>query len=124
VKPLTFTAPVIAGAGRGKALGTPTMNVDLSAVPPELEEGIYACFAQIEGKREPAAMHYGPRPVFKDSTSCEIHLIDRIVVQAPSHVKVEVIARLREVRDFAAPEALVQQMAKDIESARAILRNA
>jgi riboflavin kinase / FMN adenylyltransferase len=97
------------------------MNLDLSAVPTELEEGIYACKALVDGMWEVAAMHYGPRPVFKDSTSCEVHLIDRLVVMAPEMLEVEVVAYLRDVRDFASVEELQAQIAQDIEQTRAIL---
>jgi riboflavin kinase / FMN adenylyltransferase len=120
----TFTARVVLGAGRGKGLGTPTMNLDLAAVPQDLQEGIYACYATVEGKRELAAMHYGPRPVFKDTTSCEVHLLDRIVVHAPETLTVQVIAYLREVRDFPSTDALMAQIHRDIQDARAILKNA
>ena len=119
--PLSFQAAVIAGSGRGKKLGSPTMNLDLFAVPPHLKEGIYACRALIDGSWESAAMHYGPRPVFKDSTSCEVHLIDRAIVMAPELLEVQVVAFLRDVRDFASVEELQAQIAQDIEQTRAIL---
>jgi riboflavin kinase/FMN adenylyltransferase len=121
---VSFTARIVSGSGRGKGLGTPTMNLDLSHVPARLREGVYACFATVDGKREQAALHYGPRPVFKDSLSCEVHLLDRIVVLAPEMLSVEVMHYLREVRDFPSPEALVAQIQKDIQETRGILKDA
>lgn len=119
--PLSFSARVVSGAGRGKDLGAPTINLDLSQVPSSLEEGIYACMAVIDGKSLQAAMHYGPRPVFKDSLSCEVHLLDVTLEHAPETLEVEVVAYLREVRDFPTPEDLMTQIADDILKTRAIL---
>jgi riboflavin kinase/FMN adenylyltransferase len=119
--PLSFTAPLIKGSGRGKSLGVATMNLDLKDVPKDLSEGIYACFALSDGKRYKAAMHYGPRPVFKDTPSCEVHLIDEMIKTAPKDVTVIVIERLRDIADFPSKEALMAQIADDIARARGIL---
>ena len=68
-----------------------------------------------------AAVHYGPRPVFQDTTSFEVHVVDGIPSRFPKYVEVEVIARLRGVRDFATVEGLMEQIALDIKEARSIL---
>lgn len=120
---ITFSAHVVSGAGRGKGLGTPTLNVDLSQVPSSLEEGVYACFAVINGKRHFGAMHYGPRPVFNASLSCEVHLMDTVIEHPPTSMDIEVVERLREVRDFPTPDDLKIQIADDIVKTRAILGN-
>lgn len=59
--------------------------------------------------------------MFGDTKSCEVHLIDVTPSDHPTEVEVEVVARLRDVREFATSEALMEQMTKDIENARAIL---
>lgn len=104
-------------------MGTPTLNLDLTSVPPSLKEGIYACLVQFEGHTAyyQAAVHYGPRPVFNDTAAFEIHVLDREIADAPSVVHLEMIAYLREVRDFATKELLIEQIHADVEQARAIL---
>ena len=119
--PLSFTAGVVSGRGRGRKIGAPTMNLALADVDPSLQEGVYACFTVIDGTRYEAAMHFGPRPAFQDSATCEIHLLDGVPADVPPYLLVEVIARLREVRDFPSTEALMGQIARDIAEARAIL---
>lgn len=119
--PLSFTAHTESGRGRGKDLGVPTLNLVLADVHPDLEDGIYACFAMINGRRMRAAMHLGPRPVFKDSKTCEIHLLDASLPSPPPAVTIDVVGRLREVHDFPSTEALQRQMQKDINDARAML---
>jgi len=74
-----------------------------------------------DGPLENAVLHYGPRPVFKDTPACEVHLLDRLVEKAPVLVTVHIVKYLREVRDFASVEALQAQIAADITEARAIV---
>ena len=115
------------GSGRGHKLQVPTLNLPPEEVPSELAEGIYACRVLLhfgdktEGPYD-SAMHYGPRPVFKDSKSCEVHLIDRALASAPDKVTVEVVGRIRGVEDFASAELLKEAMQQDIARARSILK--
>lgn len=116
---MEFTASTITGAGRGKGLGTPTINLNLDQVPDELHEGIYACIANDQH----AVMHYGPRPVFNDTLSCEIHLLDTIPSVDLEEVSVSVLERIRDVRNFPDAEALKEEITKDIRRAREIIEN-
>lgn len=114
--PIRFSASVISGAGRGKQMGIPTLNLALTDVPPALEQGIFACRALLPGETETcmAAMHFGPRPVFKDDIACEVHLLDRELVGTPPVVEIVVIAWLRPVQDFPSSDGLRLQIAEDI----------
>lgn len=119
--PLSFVARPVTGRGRGRVIGAPTINLDLADVPSQLREGIYACMVTLDGEAMQAAMHYGPRPVFKDTVACEVHLLNRTVDAVPGTITVAVAAYLREVRDFPSTEALMTQIADDVSRARAIL---
>ena len=102
-------------------MGTPTLNLNLDDVPIDMQEGIYACFVIVDNKKLNAAMHYGPRPVHKDSRSCEVHALDTLIQNTPETVTVEVIEYLRPVADFPSEDALKLQIADDIKRARGIL---
>lgn len=115
---LSFKARVIKGAGKGALLGFPTINLDLSDVPGELEYGVYAAYITIDGERHPAAMQYGSRPVLNMPKSCELHVIDKILGEQKGIVKVEVVRRLRDVRGFDSVKKLKEQIGKDVESVR------
>lgn len=127
----TFTARVVSGAGRGKGLGVPTLNLHLDDVPLELREGIYAGWIELramsgeqpkaQNPKLKAAIHYGPRPVFKDSKTFEAHLIGAKLPSPPAAVTVTLTERIRDVRDFPSAEALTEEIARDIERCRAIL---
>lgn len=116
-----FTAGVVRGAGRGKALGTPTINLDPSALTEIGKQGIYAVWAIIDGDRIPAVMHAGDRPVFKDMPSVEIHLLGPVPKEIPAELTVEVIEYLRAIEDFASVQELQAHIQRDILQARATL---
>lgn len=116
-----FHGRVITGAGRGKTIGTPTLNIDLNDVPAMTEDGIYAGWAQLDGTWQMAAIHYGPRPVFHDSESFELYLLDTTVDTAPESLEIVLIERLRDVLNFPSKEDLMTQIADDVTQTRAIL---
>lgn len=122
--PFTFTADCVAGAGRGRTLGTPTINLSTTALP-DMDEGIYACTASVDGKREDAVMHYGPRPVYDDPVpTCEIHLLDLLLKEPPERLEVTVKGYIRKVQDFPSVDAMRYQIERDIDAARAMLADA
>ena len=116
-----FTAAVVRGAGRGKGLGTPTINLDPAALSSIGEEGIYAAWAIIDGDRVPAVMHAGDRPVFGDTPSVEVHLLGTVPAEIPSELTVEVVEYLRPIEDFPSVQELQAQIRRDILLARATL---
>ena len=124
-----FSAHIIPGSGLGRKQRVPTLNLALEEMPNDLEEGIYAChvsFRQIANRKSqivmfPAVMHYGPRPVHDLPLSCEIHLLDQTIAHAPESVTVEIIERIRDVRDFENTEQLRAAIQSDLARARAIL---
>lgn len=97
------------------------MNLSLPDIPADLTHGIYACFVSIDGQWVPAALHYGPRPVFRDTPSCEVHLLDRIIDHAPERLTIAVIEYVRSIEDFPSVTALQEQMERDCTEIRAIL---
>lgn len=118
---MSFSASVVSGSGRGKDLGTPTINLDPSSLEAIGREGIYAAWATLDGARMPAVMHAGPRPVFKDTPSVEVHLLCPPPQTIPDTLTVELVSYIREVRDFASIEELQREIGHDVASARATL---
>jgi riboflavin kinase/FMN adenylyltransferase len=109
------------GAGRGKGLGFPTLNLKL-APGQDVRHGIYAMRIDIEGKLYPAAGYVGARPTFGESEPVlEAYLLDFSGDLYGKAVEAEFIAFLRPDQSFATPEALAAQMQADCDEARAIL---
>jgi len=117
-------AKVVSGRGRGKAIGIPTINLELASVPKELLHGIYACRITIDKKVHMGALHYGPRPAFNDTESMEIHIIDEVITDVPATVDINIVAYIRSVENFKSTEDLVSAIQSDIDISRGILLHA
>jgi riboflavin kinase / FMN adenylyltransferase len=109
------------GAGRGKGLGFPTINLPL-APGQELGHGIYAVRVEHRGRRHPAAGYVGTRPTFGAGRPVlEAYLLGFAGELYGEEVEVEFIAQLRADAVFATPQALAAQMQSDCAEARAVL---
>jgi riboflavin kinase/FMN adenylyltransferase len=109
------------GAGRGKGLGFPTLNLALGRGQ-ELAHGIYAMRVEHRGRRYHAAGYVGASPTFgQGRPMLEAYLLDFTGELYGEEVEIELIARLRADRTFASAGELAAQMGKDCEHARAAL---
>ncbi len=113
--------PVISGSARGRTLGIPTLNIDTAHIPRDLPEGVYAGRVTIDHTQYAAVMHYGSRPVFRDTLSFEIHLLDTLLEVAPTECDVSLVAFLRPTQSFSSSEELLLAINRDIDVTRAIL---
>lgn len=118
---MRYTARVIPGRGEGRKIGFPTLNLE---VPDDFkaEYGIYAGWAWLgndNAQKMPAAIHYGPVPVFGvEKASLEAHIIDADISKAPMQVSLELIKKLREIGNIPDIEALKKQISQDVLAAR------
>jgi len=112
---------VEAGAGRGKGLGFPTLNLKL-APGQAVRHGIYAMRIDVDGHSHPAAGYVGSRPTFGEGDPMlETYLLDFAGDLYGKEVDAEFVAFLRPDQTFATPEALSMQMREDCDKTRAIL---
>jgi riboflavin kinase/FMN adenylyltransferase len=122
-RPYSVRGVVVRGEGRGRHLGFPTANLRVAQsdklIPPP---GIYAVRGGLRSGTHAGALHLGPRPTFRGSPpTVELHLLDFDEDLYGEEVRVDFVARLREVRPFDSAAALVEQMREDVEEARGIL---
>ena len=115
---------VVRGEARGRLLGYPTLNVALpeprKLLPPE---GVYAVRVQTPSGEFGGMLNLGGRPTFGDERqSLEAHLFDASGDWYGAPVRVDLVARLRPVQRFASADALVAQLRRDEDDARAALR--
>lgn len=111
------------GAGRGRTMGYPTLNLGgrpaRKLLPPE---GVYAVRVDTPAGPADGMMNLGTRPTFGDLVpSLEVHLFDVHPMLYGAAVRVEFVARLRDTMRFAGPDALREQLGRDETSARAAL---
>ena len=121
-RPFSLDGVVVAGNGRGKTLGFPTANlqVDPGRILPA--DGIYAAWAVADGVRYPSATSIGVRPTFgAGARSVEAYLMDYQGDLYGKRLELQLVSRLRDELAFPSAEALVEQMHRDVASARAAL---
>lgn len=122
-RPYTLRGRVVRGKEQGRALGFPTANLEIDD-PDKLmpAEGIYAVRTELDGDSLPSLLHLGPRPTFEGfEPSAEVHLLDWEGDLYGRTLTVELCSRLRGIRTFKTPEALIEQMERDAEQGRQLL---
>ena len=118
-RPYSLLATVERGAGRGRTIGVPTIN--LRADPRKLlpPDGVYAVRVACRAGLFGGMMNQGPRPTFGVAErGLEIHLFGFSGQLYGEPVKLEWVRRLRDVRTFPSGAALVEQLARDAQDAR------
>ncbi len=123
-RPYAISGHVGKGDARGRRLGFPTANLDVRnlAHPPA---GIYAVWAECEGRCWPGAAYLGYRPTFAGRTlRLETHILDDNPELYRKRLRVTFVARIREDRAFRSPEELARQIERDCAMARDLLASA
>ncbi len=124
-RPYALVGRVVHGAGAGKKLGYPTINLDVGdqLVP---SEGVYAGWAEVTGLRRPAAISIGRRPTLNQANDdnapivIEAFVLDESGDWYAESARLELVERLRNQVRFENREALTEQISKDVERVRAL----
>jgi riboflavin kinase/FMN adenylyltransferase len=116
--PYRIRGMVTHGAGRGAKIGFPTANIDaIDTLLPA--QGVYAGRAWTGGTCWPAAINLGPSPTFGDArVRVEVHLIGHSEALYGQPLEVDFLAKLRDIRPFASPDALIEQLTQDVEQVK------
>jgi riboflavin kinase / FMN adenylyltransferase len=124
-RPHEVRGVVTEGDRRGRELGYPTANL---AVPRDIclpADGIYAgWYLRPDGACHPCAINLGRRPTFydhADASLLEAHLLDFEGDLYGEQAKVRFVARLRDEVRFDSVDALLRQMALDVDETRTVL---
>jgi len=123
-RPYAIRGTVVRGAGRGRTIGIPTINLappdSRKLLPPD---GVYAVRVVLkDGRTFGGMMNQGPRPTFGEAArALEVHLFDFSGELYEETVEVQWVRRLRDVQAFSSREALVAQLEHDRQAARATL---
>lgn len=113
---------VVPGDGRGRQLGIPTANLDFWPKLLLPATGVYAAYANLDGRRMPAATNIGYRPTVDGrSLNVEAHLMDFEGDLYGREIQLEIVARVRDERKFPNLQALVAQIRQDIDEVSKLL---
>ena len=105
----------------------PTLNLATRAevIP---ANGVYITRTRdrVDGRQWNSVTNIGYRPTFgtSDRLSVETFLLDPLPGETPQCIRVEFFRRIREERKFDSPEALREQILKDVRTAQAWFRRA
>jgi len=117
-RPFPLTGGIRAGAGRGRTILFPTLNVvPEQELLPKL--GVYATESVVKGKLWQSVTNVGTRPTFDGhGVTVESHLFDFDEQISGGTMEVRFHARLRDEQKFSGVEELKAQIAWDIVAAR------
>lgn len=121
----SLAGTVLAGAARGRAIGFPTANMALPRGRVAPANGVYATFAEYDGRCYPAVTNVGTNPTFGAvEKRLETHIMDFTVRIYGEMLRIHFVAYLRPEMKFASVDALCKQIAADVKTAGEILQQA
>lgn len=122
-RPYALVGEVVRGAGAGRSLGYPTINLDVGnqVVP---AEGVYAGYGEIDGQRYQAAISVGTRSTLRGANlAIEAFFLDASGDWYGNDARLELHARLRGQETFASVDALVEQIGRDVAAVRRLMQD-
>jgi riboflavin kinase / FMN adenylyltransferase len=120
-RPFSLKGEIRPGTGKGRELVVPTLNLatEQETLP---KNGVYATATVVGPKIYWSVTNIGVRPTFNGhNLAIESHLFDFAEQLTSGKMEVIFLKRLRDERKFSAPEALREQVLKDIEQARSVV---
>ncbi|MBA2337727.1 MAG: bifunctional riboflavin kinase/FAD synthetase [Acidimicrobiia bacterium] len=113
---------VARGDGRGRSIGFPTANLELSPRQALPKRGVYAVWVRLDDGNAPGAANVGVRPTFAGDTEVlEVHLLDSDRDLYDQAMEVEFVARIRDERRFDGVDELAAQIGRDVAEAARLL---
>ena len=122
-RPFSLVGEIRPGTGQGRKLVVPTLNLatEQETLP---KNGVYVTETVVGGGTYGSVTNIGLRPTFDGKQlAIESHLFDFAQQLTLGPMEVRFLARLRDERKFSSPEALRDQVLKDIEQAKQLKQN-
>jgi len=119
-RPYELLGTVVRGQGRGRTLGLPTANLEVSPEKLVPAHGVYAVRTRFGDRVVSGALNIGTVPTFQDDgrRSVEVHLLDWEGDLYGSHVRLEFLSRLRDEQRFPDAAALLAAVRADLAEVR------
>lgn len=122
-RPFHIEGVVVKGEGRGKKIGFPTANIQVSEDLIVPQKGVYVTRTTYKGMTYQSVTNIGNNPTFKDSAqiSIETNLFDFDLDIYGEVLEIQFLHKLRDEKKFPTVNDLISQIRADVESARAYL---
>lgn len=117
-RPFALMGEIRSGTGMGRKLVVPTLNLatEQETLP---KNGVYATEVVVGGRCYQAVTNVGMRPTFNgQQLAIESHLFDFAETITSGPMAVKFLTRLRDEQKFSGPEALREQILRDIARAK------
>lgn len=125
-RPYEVRGTVQEGDRRGQLIGFPTANIPVTKKMAWPADAVYAGWCDLpDGSRHPCAINIGRRPTFyehAEQSLLEAHLIDFDGDLYGAGVAVSFVAFLRSERKFEGIDQLANQLKRDVDDARRLLK--
>ncbi|MCH3951418.1 MAG: bifunctional riboflavin kinase/FAD synthetase [Acidaminococcus sp.] len=117
-RPYVMQGKVVPGYQRGRKMGFPTANLDLTgtkmAVP---ADGVYEGESVVDGRRYKVMVNIGKNPTFAlEKVTLEAHIIGFHGDLYGDYLRVALLRKIRDEHQFASAEELMEQLKKDRET--------
>ena len=124
-RPFHLEGVVIKGEGRGKQIGFPTANIQVSSDLIVPQTGVYVTRTNRSGMTYNSITNIGKNPTFKDTNQIhvETHLFDFDIDIYGESLDIEFLLKLRDEKKFATVNDLIAQIKTDIIKAKEFLNN-
>lgn len=121
-RPYALAGEIRPGTGHGRELVVPTLNLATAQeLLPKL--GVYATEVVLDAAKYGAATNVGMRPTFDGkAVTVESHLLDFDEDRSAGPMEVRFLTRLRDEQKFPNPQALREQVLRDVDQAREYFR--
>jgi len=117
-RPFLLRGEIKMGTGLGRKVVVPTLNLatEEETLP---KNGVYATETAVCGRNYGSVTNVGIRPTFNGAAvSIESHLFDFNESLTSGKMEVRFLKRLRDEQKFSGPEALLEQVLRDVEQAK------
>jgi riboflavin kinase / FMN adenylyltransferase len=123
-RPYFLKGRITKGFGMGRRIGYPTANILLEpgwAIP---ADGVYATFTHISGHIYQSMTSIGLRPTFHGKNrTVETYILDFNGDLYDREVSIDIVEKLRDERKFDNIEELKNQISRDIQNGKVILKS-
>jgi riboflavin kinase/FMN adenylyltransferase len=123
-RPYQLEGVVIKGEGRGKKIGFPTANVQVSSDLIVPGKGVYITRTIYKGMTYNSVTNIGQNPTFKDTDQIHIetNLFDFDLDIYGEQLEIQFLKKIRDERKFPTVNDLIGQIKHDVEEAKAFLK--
>lgn len=122
-RPFHLEGVVVKGEGRGKKIGFPTANIQVSQDLIVPQKGVYVTKTIYKGMTYQSVTNIGHNPTFKDTNQLHIetNLLDFNIDIYGEVLDIQFLKKIRDEKKFPTVNDLISQIKSDVETARTFL---